>query len=166
MTHYKQMELNLLSLQEVFHAKTSPMQTHTETKQEESKAVEVDSGMNLQDSLKKSNRSGRSLKMLPPLEIKDLHWSYKISGRSAIMQNGILYQLVPLVPFIEGKEFLSLPTPTARDYKDTARKWEDLAKYAHKYRLAPCVAEQEKKNGYLSLNLVEWMMGYPIGYTD
>ena len=166
MTHYKQMELNLLSSQEDFHAKTSQTQTHTETKQEGSKAVEVDSGVSSQDSLKKSNQSGQSLKTWPPLEVKDLPWSYKISARSATMQNGILYQLVPLVPFTEGKEFLSLPTPTARDYKDTARKWEDLAKYAHKHRLAPCVAEREKRNGYLSLNLVEWMMGFPIGHTD
>ena len=82
------------------------------------------------------------------------------------MRNGMLYPLVPLVQFTEGKEFLSLPTPTARDYKDTAKDWRNLAKYAHKYRLAPCVAEREKRNGYLSVNLVEWMMGFPEGHTD
>ena len=158
----KQMELNLLSSQEDSPAKTSQLQDQEKESSENDHLF----GRSMRGSSKMYSQRGRLLKMYLPFDLKDLLWSYKISARSATMQNGILYQLVPLVPFTEGKEFLSLPTPTARDYKDTARKWEDLAKYAHKHRLAPCVAEREKRNGYLSLNLVEWMMGFPIGHTD
>jgi hypothetical protein len=58
------------------------------------------------------------------------------------------------------------PTPTARDYKDTAKNWEDLAKYEHKKRLACSVAAQEQTSGQLNPTWVEWLMGYPLGWTD
>jgi hypothetical protein len=58
------------------------------------------------------------------------------------------------------------PTPTARDYKDTAKDWRNLAKYEHKKRLACSVASQEQTSGQLNPTWVEWLMGYPIGWTD
>ena len=58
------------------------------------------------------------------------------------------------------------PTPTARDYKDTGRP-EMLAKYAHKKRLACSVAASDtSKPGSLNPDWVEWLMGFPIGWTD
>ena len=58
------------------------------------------------------------------------------------------------------------PTPTARDYKDTAKNWEDLAKYEHKKRLACSVAADSQTSGQLNPTWVEWLMGFPSGWTD
>ena len=58
------------------------------------------------------------------------------------------------------------PTPTARDYKDTAKDWRNLAKYEHKKRLACSVASQGQTSGQLNPTWVEWLMGYPGGWTD
>ena len=58
------------------------------------------------------------------------------------------------------------PTPLARDYKDTGRP-EVLAKYAHKKRLACSVAASNPhQRGSLNPTWVEWLMGFPIGWTD
>ena len=58
------------------------------------------------------------------------------------------------------------PTPTARDWKDTGRP-EMLANYAHKKRLACSVAASDtSKRGSLNPTWVEWLMGFPTGWTD
>jgi hypothetical protein len=96
------------------------------------------------------------------------------------MQNGIAYQLLPLVRFIGeiGYGLLPtplasvgsdcpanrrrhspclktivkmLPTPTARDYKDTG-DLKKLAQYVNKSRLACTIAHEELCNGEQNLN--------------
>lgn len=58
------------------------------------------------------------------------------------------------------------PTPTARDWKDTGRP-EMLAKYAHKKRLDCSVAALDtSKPGSLNPNWVEWLQGFPVGWTE
>jgi hypothetical protein len=62
-----------------------------------------------------------------------------------------------------------LPTPTARDHKDSGEKvnYEKLAK---KSRLAGILVTQcSTQNGgatYLNPSFLEEMMGYPIGWTE
>jgi hypothetical protein len=96
-----------------------------------------------------------------------------------MMQNGIVYQLPPLVhltgaiesgllptPLASAKSdcpserrrqsphletvVKMLPTPTARDYKDTG-DLKKLALYAHKSRLACTIAAEELSNGAKNL---------------
>jgi len=58
------------------------------------------------------------------------------------------------------------PTPTARDHKDSGNQ-EKLAKHAHKKRLGCSVAASNPQgHGSLNPNWVEWLMGFPIGWTD
>lgn len=58
------------------------------------------------------------------------------------------------------------PTPTARDWKDTGDP-QKLAQYEHKKRLACSVAASDtSKPGSLSPTWVEWLQGFPIGWTD
>ena len=106
MTHYKQMELNLMSSQEDFHAKTSQLQ---ENKKESSENDHL-FGRSMQGSSKMYGRSGRLLKMYQPFDLKDLHWSYKISARSGTMQNGIAYPVPQLVGYTEEIDSGSSPT--------------------------------------------------------
>jgi len=57
------------------------------------------------------------------------------------------------------------PTPTSRDYKDSG-DWKKLAKYAHKKRLGCSVAESDKVSGGLNPTWIEWLMGFPEGWTE
>ena len=58
------------------------------------------------------------------------------------------------------------PTPTARDHKDSGNQ-DKLAKYAHKKRLGSSVAASNPHGrGSLNPPWVEWLMGFPIGWTD
>ena len=62
-----------------------------------------------------------------------------------------------------------LPTPTARDYKDSGENM-NYKKAAKKRRLTGVIVEsrltQTGKDTNLNPHFVEEMMGYPIGYTD
>tara|TARA_Y100001972_G_C7468580_1_gene238743 strand:+ start:136 stop:474 length:339 start_codon:yes stop_codon:yes gene_type:complete len=62
-----------------------------------------------------------------------------------------------------------LPTPTARDYKDSGPNM-NYKKAAEKGRLPGVMVESRLnktgKDTYLNPRFVEEMMGYPIGYTE
>ena len=140
MTHYKQMELNLMSSQEDFRAKTYQLQ---ENKKESSENDHL-FGRSMQGSSKMYGRSGRLLKMYQPFDLKDLHWSYKISARSGIMQNGIAYPVPQLVGYTEeiayGSSLTRWPTPT-QDMVTMRKK-----KYAQGEKpLTLAVAEKEEE---------------------
>ena len=122
-------------------------------------------GKNCADLLKKQNQVGQSSKMFQPFDLKGLPWSFKILARSAIWENFIVFPVQPSAVCTGATASGLLPTPVARDYKDTAKDWRNLAKYSHKKRLACTVAELEKTNGHLSIEFVEYLMGYPIGYS-
>lgn len=76
----------------------------------------MDYGKSFLGLLKKLNLGTLSLKMLPICEVKALRPLSKISGRSGMTANGILYQLEALVPVTSEKESGLLPTPTANTY--------------------------------------------------
>ena len=63
----------------------------------------------------------------------------------------------------------SLPTPTARDYKDSGENM-NYKKAAEKGRLPGVIVEsrstQTGKDTNLNPHFVEEMMGYPTGWTD
>ena len=155
------------------------------------KELEAAYGKNLLGLSKKLDRDGLSLKMLPICETKDLTKLYKIYGRSGMHVNGILYQLAPLVPVTSGKDCGSLPTPTARAWRDENLK--EPEKFVKKSNLCASLMmlptptcrdsgsplPPRKKNktgrqkpplvsvigGKLNPTFVEWMMGYPENWT-
>ena len=74
----------------------------------------------------------------------------QIWPRSGMTQDGIAYQLPPSAPLTDATEYSSLLwTPTAK------------ANYA-----TPSMLVRRGNNGYASPNWVEWLMGFPIGWTD
>ena len=85
--------------------------------------------------------------------------------KSGLMLDGACYLLPELERLTFVKESGSWPTPTSRDHKDTAKNWEDLAKYKHKKRLACSVADRDQTPGQLNPPWVEWLMGFPIEWT-
>lgn len=109
--------------------------------------------------------------------------------RSGTMRNGIAYQLPPLAPLTDATGFGLWQTPVADDaIERTVGKWNSrgepklsaqvklwptpLANDAEKRGAArvgaglPLAVEQSLANGMLSPLWVEWLMGFPIGWTD
>ena len=78
--------------------------------------------------------------------------------RSGLMHNGTAYKLPDLTHFTEGIEFGLLPTPTARDWKDNGKSPAELVR--NSTTLATIA------NGPLNPNWIEWLMGYPQGFTE
>jgi hypothetical protein len=83
--------------------------------------------------------------------------------------NGVAYEHRIWEPPIVETDGGLLPTPTARDHKDSGEKvnYEKLAK---KSRLAGVLVTQcSAQNGgatYLNPFFLEEMMGYPVGWTE
>ena len=166
MTHYKQMELNLLSSQEDSPAKTSQMQ------EDKKESLENDHlfGRSMRGSSKMYSQRGRLLKMYLPFDLKDLPWSYKISARSGTMQNGIAYPVPQLVGYTEETDSGSsptFPTPQASDNRDRGHVgMPAIQRRLSKGKQLNLSMVVSKISGQLNPTWVEWLMGYPKGWTD
>lgn len=89
--------------------------------------------------------------------------------RSGLMRNGIAYRQHPLVRRIGATEFSSWPTPTRGaplcGGAGAFRKMRQLCNQG-------VITEEERKNlvdprgGESNPALLEWLMGFPIGWTD
>ena len=90
--------------------------------------------------------------------------------RSGMVRNGTAYELVPLVPRINESASLSWPTPTASDWRNGSAnkvdRWlKDRARPTPNLR--DFVAHQTGTNtGHLNPAWLEWLTGFPIGWTD
>jgi hypothetical protein len=58
------------------------------------------------------------------------------------------------------------PTPTARDYKDTGENGNLYRNERQNGQLGIVVKRQTSEIGSLNPTWVEWLMGFPIGWTD
>jgi hypothetical protein len=59
------------------------------------------------------------------------------------------------------------PTPRASEYKDTGPVGSKSHTHMKdRHYLCAGVKDPEKPTGQLNPNWVEWLMGYPVGYTD
>jgi len=85
-----------------------------------------------------------------------LTWRVKIThaGRS-------LFQLLPSVPRIKGKEFSLLPTPVVNDAKNA-----NLPNAAQERDCIPGYLIRNGYSGKLNPQFIEALMGFPIGWTD
>jgi hypothetical protein len=82
--------------------------------------------------------------------------------RAGMTRSGIASRLAPSAPLTGATGSGLLPTPNGRDWKDTGptqgkRKSPNLGTVA---------AQQEQAGGSLNPAWVEWLMGFPPGWTD
>src|SRR6185436_10184580 len=104
--------------------------------------------------------------MLKLYEVKDWASSSEALPTSGTMQNGILYQLMPLVSLTSDAGFGLLPTPLASDSKGTARGRFYGSRDSRFSRTVEKLRKSSQDGIYPSLNLCEAMMGYPITWTE
>jgi hypothetical protein len=117
------------------------------------------SGGNTGGSLRKLRRRGLSQKTSQPFVIGD--WT-KFSGaslRSGMTRNGTVYPLQPLAPLTDETVSGLLPTPTTM----ANQLAPSMQKHAGCRRLFQMMGG---RNGRITPTLYEWMMGFPIGWTD
>lgn len=152
--------LGSISSLEASPAKTSA----TQAKEQDSLASEADCSMNSAVWLAKWDQDTLSWRTSQRCLLGG--W-IKFLGRwprSGTMRNGTAYRLQPLVPRITAIESSSLlPTPTARDYRGGHKGTDCVRKRTpngHGCQLNDLV------DGPLNPTFVEWVMGFPIGWTD
>jgi hypothetical protein len=140
----------------------------------EYQAKSPDYGLKCQESFAKYDQNLSLWKIPPYLQGAEL---IRFSGtwpRWGLMRNGELWALQTLEQGIVGREYGFWPTPThsPRDASctmETALKWDGKTQQTS---LSFAVAREEMKadrhipNGTLNPPWVEWLMGWPIGWTD
>lgn len=133
--------------------------------------LEADFGTSSTASSKRSGRRGSSSKTSQPFALEDWTRFSGASLRSGMMRSGTVYPLPPLVPHTKGTGSGLWPTPTTRDYKDTPGM-AVVAKDGKRIRLDQLhrkvfyVEQTPPRGGVVNLKWVEWLMGFPIGWTD
>jgi hypothetical protein len=89
---------------------------------------------------------------------------------SGMMCNGILYRLPPLVQAIDAKDSgYWLPTPIARDWKDTPGMAKQAGERKREDTLPRKIYVREKsppRSGIINPAFSLWLMGYPRGWLE
>ena len=118
-------------------------------------------GLNIGDLLEIYDHSLQSWKMSGCLFTGDYAKSSEVLPKSGIMLNGKIYEQRTWVRRTGGNGFGLLPTPQARAQQDCP---------AERKRNTPCLESHinimEKTTGQLNPQFVEWLMGYPLNFTD
>ncbi len=89
-----------------------------------------------------------------------------------IVQDGVALGLKQPVLYRAGKEFLLWPRPTASDRQDRYRDLKKLKRYmqaGHQLRWPQIVLVDtltKEESGLPHPEFGEWLMGFPIGWTD
>ena len=171
-------------------AEDSPASPSVSLASEKEPPMNDGSGQSLYGALAYYDPATSSLKMcqgcLLLIEDDPLLNSYGTWPRAGTMRNGIVYQQAPLVPLIGETECGLLPTPVKYDATPGGpnNHYKGLGHMAkHKKLPTPTVQDsannggpsQYRRNslplnavigGKLNPMFVEWMMGYPIAWTE
>ena len=122
-----------------------------------------DYGRKLKDSSKKSLQNTHCSKMLPICDLEDLQPLSKISGRSGMTVNGILYQLAELAPFTDERGYGLLPTLKTTQQGSTSKGYGDNLTEALCKRLGiPCKKYPNPSKTGLYPTLTTFDSGAPL----
>ena len=163
-----------------FPAKTSQQQGKELGLQESVRAF----GSNLKESLKRCGLSLSSSKTPRCLELEGLSSSSKDLPAWGMMQNGVSWELGTSARLIKETECGSKPwpTPATRDYKGghspnaltrkDGKSRMDVLPNVAAYRglttqqMSELKQDSSERAQNLNPNWTEWLMGWPIGWTD
>ena len=160
-----------MSLPEASRAKMSVRQGVCGSPQKEPTHPDLDSGVSLPVLLAKLDRATQSWKtsQISLLEMMD-DGSDEYSviwPKSGSMRSGIAYQLPALALPIAVNESGLLPTPASRDYKGAVKPETIAAKGRNAATNSlPDAVEYRGQRGRLNPAWTEWLMGYPVGWTE
>ena len=129
----------------------------------------LDSGGNSTGSFRNSNRATRSSKTSQPFALEDWILCSGASLRSGMTRNGTVYPLQPLARLTDGIASGLWPTPQASDHRD--RGCLEDPSVQRRIRIGKQIGlsvavKKERGRGTLNPTWVEWLMGFPTGWTD
>lgn len=139
--------------------------THLQAK-DEAQRMTVTSGLRCSELYKKQSPLGSLVRMClgsSTWSSNNVFLTWKVQGTKC---NRLLFQLARSTPRTHGIGSGYWPTPTARDYKGTRSKAAMIASGRNPMTNNLCDAIEQCETGKLNPMWVEWLMGYPIGYTD
>lgn len=128
-----------------------------------------DSGASSRVSLAKYDPESSSWKMSQTLLFEDSDASLETFARSGTMRSGKLYQRkTPVRLTCASDSSSSLPTPTARDWKDgTAKSCENVPVNALLGRAVHHLPNATPSpGGKLNPRWVQWLMGFPAAWLN
>ena len=128
-----------------------------------------DSGASSRVSLAKYDPESSSWKMSQTLLFEDSDASLETFARSGTMRSGKLYQRkTPVRRICESVYSSSLPTPTARDWKDgTAQSCQNVPVNALLGRAVHHLPNASPSpGGKLNPRWVQWLMGFPAAWLN
>ena len=134
-------------------------------------------GLNIGDLLEIYDPDSQSWKMSGCLFTGDYGKSSAPLPKSGIMRNGKVYVLVSLECTISGNECGLWPTPAASDgMGGIAKKTAELkakglcrpsgVRMGSSLKWEKRITDTYNGKGHLNPNLSEWLMGYPINWTE
>lgn len=162
---------------------------------DEARKMTVTSGLKCLELYRKSDPVGSLVKMLVASSTWNSTRCFLTWKLSATPAKRLLFRLVPSIPPTDGTDVLFWPTPTARDYKGS-NSMEHLMRpggknhtgqLANAVKLFPTPTARDYKSpdlnpeskrpskktelpsvvgGQLNPAWVEWLMGFPPGWTD
>lgn len=156
-----------MSSLEAFHAKTSA----PPVKVEESRQADPAFGSTWRGLSVRFDRPTSSWKTARSLFPEDLQWSSVTLPCWGMMRSGELWERTTPLLRIKGTGFGSWPTPVASEGRDNNVSWEALARVDKGGRIARRMASlglpetQRTKRSALNPMWLEWLMGWPIGWT-
>lgn len=133
-------------------AKTS----RTQASEPELKVVGRDSGPSSPDAFAYYDPASSSWRTLGPLPFEGLAESLATFPKSGSMRSGQLYPHAPWVPHTHESGCSLWPTPTASN--------RDNAGGSNSRKAA--ISKGTYVSGRVNPNLYEWLMGYPIDWTE
>lgn len=178
------MTLRDLILKQFQRLTSSPVDSPAKTsvpqeKELASRGVAVHSGNITLRRLGFYDHRSHSLKTYQSSLVEDSMLSLVTLPRSGMMQNGIVYQLPPLVRIIKGIDYLLFPTPKRKGANGNharrlseivkfptpqGRDWKGKSQRGNYDRAKDCLPNAV--GGQLNPTWVEWLMGFPIGWTE
>ena len=139
-----------------------------EKEQESTESVQA-SGVKWHESYLKYDRDTHGWKTHHCLWEEDLPWYSVTLPKWGMMRDGELYQRKTPELYTRERGSGSWPTPQASDNRDRGCMQDESVKKRIKKRkqigLSTAVKE-EKQSGTLSPDWTEWLIGWPIGWTD
>ena len=126
------------------------------------------SGENTGEPLLPSVPHGCSSKIQHPSVLRGFGKCSMTLTRSGLMRNGIVFPLAPLVPLTSGIGRGLWRTPTAQDSKPACRReiLEPATRNGKQWNLRGQATEISQLGTPLSPYFLEWLMGYPAGYSE
>lgn len=131
-------------------------------------AKSLDCGVNTKKLSTAYGLNGFSLKIPHPSAVRGFGQCSTTLTRSGLTRNGIVFRLVPLVPLTSGIGRGLWLTPTASDTKPACKReiLEPATRNGKQWNLRGQATEISQLGTPLNPIFLEWLMGYPTGWTE